>query len=191
MGKQSSWRKTCPCDILSIKSCMDWPRIEPGPPWWWKQTNHLDHGMALFSFVNQHQNARQKHGNIFAWSLKTLWEHGKVKRRDSIWEMFATFQYRIVCLCNCYVKLDKLKYSKTINYNFFCCLIHSKTSSLFLVEEHRSRDHFWMFFDTWMGIRNTLKMVVKWNYPTPLLRTETGHSVPRLWHFVPEDSNFI
>jgi len=58
--------KTCPSATLSItNSTWTGLGLNPGLHDTRQATNHLSHGMALLSFMNQHQNARLKFGNSF------------------------------------------------------------------------------------------------------------------------------
>jgi hypothetical protein len=65
-SENEALRQTCPSATLSItNSTWTGLGLNPGLHDTRLATNHLSHGMALLSFVNQHQNARLKYGNFF------------------------------------------------------------------------------------------------------------------------------
>jgi hypothetical protein len=65
-SENKALRKPCPSATLSItNSTWTGLGLNPGLHVTRRATNHLSHGIALLSFVNQHQNERQKYGNFF------------------------------------------------------------------------------------------------------------------------------
>ena len=65
-SENKALRQTCPNGTLSTTNSM-WTGLglNPGLHDTRRATNYLSHGMALLSFVNQHQNARLKYDNFF------------------------------------------------------------------------------------------------------------------------------
>lgn len=65
-SENKAMSKTCPSANLSITNSM-WTGLglKPGLHVTRQATNHLSHGMARLSLVNQHQNESKKYGNYF------------------------------------------------------------------------------------------------------------------------------